>query len=225
MSCTCVAKLNEYITTRSYIDGYHATKADATVFAGLKEAPSAASHPHASRWYKHIASFSAEARAALTGSDAAAAQVMGAAAPCAAAAAPCAAAAPKKAAEDDFDLFGETTEEEKAAAAKREADKAAAAAAAAAKPKVIAKSSVIFDIKPWGLETDMEELKNLVRGIQMEGLIWGAGELKPVAYGIKKLVQMCTIEDLKVSTDDLEEAIKAFEDHVQSVDIVAFNKV
>jgi elongation factor 1-beta len=219
---TCADKLNTYITTRSYIDGYHPTKADATAFAGLSSAPNAATHPHAARWYKHIASFSAEARAAFPGSDAACSNVQGTCKAAAAAAAPAKAAA---ADDDDLDLFGGPTDEDKALIAKREADKAAAAAAAAAKPKVIAKSSIIFDIKPWGLDTDMEELKGLVRGIQMEGLVWGASELKPVAFGIKKLVQMCTIEDLKVSSDDLEDAIRAFEDHVQSIDIVAFNKV
>ena len=33
------------------------------------------------------------------------------------------------------------------------------------------------------------------------------------------------VEDEKVSTDDLTEQIEAFEDHVQSVDIAAFNKL
>jgi len=34
-----------------------------------------------------------------------------------------------------------------------------------------------------------------------------------------------TVEDEKVSTDDLQERIEAFEDFLQSVDIAAFNKV
>jgi len=34
-----------------------------------------------------------------------------------------------------------------------------------------------------------------------------------------------TIEDAKVSVDDLQEKIEGFEDEVQSVDIAAFNKV
>ena len=36
---------------------------------------------------------------------------------------------------------------------------------------------------------------------------------------------MCTIVDDLVSSDDLQEAIEAFDDYVQSVDIAAFNKV
>jgi len=49
--------------------------------------------------------------------------------------------------------------------------------------------------------------------------------LVPVGYGIKKLQISCVIEDDKVSTDDLEEKIVAFEDFIQSMDIAAFNKV
>lgn len=48
---------------------------------------------------------------------------------------------------------------------------------------------------------------------------------EPLAYGIFKLVVGCTIEDAKVSVDDLQESIEAFEDLVQSVDIAVFNKV
>lgn len=50
-------------------------------------------------------------------------------------------------------------------------------------------------------------------------------QLAPVAYGLKKLVASCVIEDDKVSTSELEEKITSFEDYVQSVDIVSFNKL
>jgi len=39
-------------------------------------------------------------------------------------------------------------------------------------------------------------------------------KLVPLAYGIKKLQISCVVEDDKVSTDDLEEQIVAFEDYV-----------
>lgn len=71
----------------------------------------------------------------------------------------------------------------------------------------------------------MKELENLVRGIEMDGLLWGASKLLPVAFGVKKLQIMVVIEDDKVSTDVLEEMISEFEDYVQSVDIAAFNKI
>merc|ERR1739848_514613 len=93
------------------------------------------------------------------------------------------------------------------------------------KGKVVAKSNIIFDIKPWDDETDLGEMEKLVRAIEMDGLLWGTAKLVAVGYGIKKLQITCVIEDDKVSTDDLEEQITANEDHVQSVDIVAFNKI
>uniref|UniRef100_A0A1I7XTQ3 EF1_GNE domain-containing protein n=1 Tax=Heterorhabditis bacteriophora TaxID=37862 RepID=A0A1I7XTQ3_HETBA len=46
------------------------------------------------------------------------------------------------------------------------------------------------------------------------------------AVRIRKLQIICVIEDLKVSVDDLNEKITSdFEEYVQSVDIVAFNKI
>lgn len=50
-------------------------------------------------------------------------------------------------------------------------------------------------------------------------------KLLPVGYGIKKLQIACVVEDDKVGTDQLEELITAFEDHVQSMDVAAFNKI
>lgn len=40
-------------------------------------------------------------------------------------------------------------------------------------PTLIAKSSILLDVKPWDDETDMSKLEECVRSIQMEGLIWG----------------------------------------------------
>merc|ERR1711874_498921 len=55
----------------------------------------------------------------------------------------------------------------------------------AKKPKVIAKTSVLFDVKPWDDETDMDAMLKEVKTIEMEGLVWGASKLVPVGYGIK----------------------------------------
>ena len=71
----------------------------------------------------------------------------------------------------------------------------------------------------------MSALEKAVRGVQMDGLVWGTSKLVPVAFGVKKLQIQCVIEDDKVSTEALEEQICAFEDYVQSVDIAAFNKI
>jgi len=145
------------------------------------------------------------------------------------------AAAPAPAAEeeedDDLDLFGDDDDEEAEAEAERvKAERVAAynakkAEKEAKKGKLIAKSNIILDIKPWDDETDMAEMEELVREIEMDGLLWGTAKLVAIGYGIKKLQITTVVEDDKVSTDDLEEAITALEDHVQSVDIVAFNKI
>merc|ERR1712038_603703 len=102
---------------------------------------------------------------------------------------------------------------------------AAYAAKKAKKPALIAKSSILLDVKPWDDETDMKELEKQVRTIECDGLVWGAAKLVPLAYGIKKLQIMCVVEDDKVGTDFLEEKISEFEDYVQSIDIAAFNKI
>jgi len=60
----------------------------------------------------------------------------------------------------------------------------------------------------------------------MDGLVWKEQTQKePIAYGIYKLIIGCTVEDLKVSSDDLTEKMEEMDDMVQSVDIRAFNKV
>lgn len=137
-------------------------------------------------------------------------------------------AEPKKAApadDDDVDLFGSEEEDDAEAAKIKEERLAAYAAKKSKKPALIAKSNVILDIKPWDDETDMKEMEKIVRTIEMEGLLWGASKLVPLAYGIKKLQIATVIEDDKVSVDELQEKIEAFEDFVQSVDIAAFNKI
>ncbi len=52
-----------------------------------------------------------------------------------------------------------------------------------------------------------------------------SAKLVPVGYGINKLTIMCTVEDLKVSIDELQEKIQDLEDYVQSCDVAAMNKI
>lgn len=67
----------------------------------------------------------------------------------------------------------------------------------------------------------MKALEAAVRGIEKDGLVWGASKLVPVGFGIKKLQINLVIEDDKVGLDDLQEEIAEFEDYVQSSDIVS----
>nr|XP_031839441.1 elongation factor 1-delta-like isoform X1 [Nomia melanderi]XP_031839448.1 elongation factor 1-delta-like isoform X1 [Nomia melanderi] len=128
--------------------------------------------------------------------------------------------------DEDVDLFGSDSEGEDAEAARiREERLAAYAAKKSKKPALIAKSNIILDVKPWGNETDMKAMETEVRKIETDGLLWGAAKLVPLAFGIHKLQISCVVEDEKVSVDWLTEEIQQIEEHVQSVDIAAFNKV
>lgn len=71
----------------------------------------------------------------------------------------------------------------------------------------------------------MKALEEAVRGIEKDGLVWGASKLVPVGFGIKKLQINLVIEDDKISLSDLEDEIQAFEDYVQSTDIAAMQKL
>jgi elongation factor 1-beta len=64
-----------------------------------------------------------------------------------------------------------------------------------------------------------------VRAIEQDGLVWGASKLVPLAFGIKKLQINLVVEDEKVSTDELQQKIEEDEDHVQSTDIAAMQKL
>ncbi|RAM39488.1 hypothetical protein DOZ52_29005, partial [Enterobacter hormaechei] len=117
------------------------------------------------------------------------------------------AAAPAAADEDDddIDLFGSDEEEDEESKKIKEERLAAYNAKKAKKPALIAKSSILLDVKPWDDETDMTKLEECVRSIQLDGLVWGQSKLLPVGYGIKKLQIACVVEDDKVGTDQLEE--------------------
>ncbi|XP_069847638.1 uncharacterized protein [Dipodomys merriami] len=128
--------------------------------------------------------------------------------------------------DNDIDLFGSDEEDEdKEAARLREERLRQYAEKKAKKPSLVAKSSILLDVKPWDDETDMAQLEACVRSVQLDGLVWGGSKLVPVGYGIRKLQIQCVVEDDKVGTDLLEEEITKFEEHVQSVDIAAFNKI
>jgi elongation factor 1-beta len=224
--------LNTFLADKSYIEGYHPTQGDVVVFEAVKKAPSA-DLENALRWYQHIASFSDAEKQKFEGErqsidhygrqpgqdsqekyEFKSLSVN-----------PAEKQAPKPAAaddDDDVDLFGDEDEAESEQTKQR---LAAYAEKKAKKPTIVAKSTIVLDVKPWDDETNMEELERNVRSIELDGLLWGASRLVPLAYTIKKLQITCVVEDDKVGTDILEERIMEFEDHVQSVDIASFQKI
>jgi len=224
-AATGLSALNSYLETRSYIVGYSPSQADVTIFKALSGSPDGDKYPHAARWYKHIASHQSDFET-LPGDKSTDISQYG---PEVTPAAVNPAAAPEKAAEDDddeVDLFGSDDEEEDAEKAALTAKRLEEyKAKKAAKPKTIAKSIVTLDVKPWDDETDMKELEDNVRAIEQDGLTWGASTLVAVGFGIKKLQLTLVVEDDKVSLDELQARIEEDEDHVQSTDIAAMQKL
>lgn len=133
----------------------------------------------------------------------------------------------KAADEDEFDPFADEPEDEEAEKAKMERMKEIAKTAKSyGKVGPVAKSIIIWEVKPWGEETDLDALAAKILTINMDGLVWKTEYKKePIAYGVFKLVIGAVVEDLKVSTDDVQDKITEFEDDVQSVDIQSFNKL
>jgi elongation factor 1-delta len=131
--------------------------------------------------------------------------------------------------DEEIDLFGSGSEDEEndeEAAKLKQQRLDTYNAKKSKKPALIAKSSILLDVKPWDDETDMAAMEASVRLIVQDGLLWGAAKLVPVGYGIRKLQILCIVEDDKVSVDELQEKItEDLEEFVQSVDIASFNKI
>ena len=94
------------------------------------------------------------------------------------------------------------------------------------KKKEVDKSHVILEIKGWDAEQDLEDLaKKIISTIKKDGLQWNTGyKLEEVAFGIKKLIIACLIEDEKCSLQEIQDELESWTDDVQSVDVVSFNK-
>jgi len=213
-----LGELNKHLADQSYIEGYTPSSADFETFNAIKTAPSS-SNQHVARWWKHINSFPESERKNWSSSSSTqetkASQQT-----------------PAKKEEDDFDLFGEEDPEEEARReaeierrAKEQAEKKEKERQASGKAKAVLKSAVVLDVKPWEAETDMQKLEELVRTVAMEGLEWKASKLVEIGYGIRKLQISCHIVDEIVSMDDIQEQIQAFEEFVQSTDVVNFTKL
>ncbi|KAK9824330.1 hypothetical protein WJX72_009502 [[Myrmecia] bisecta] len=241
-------QLDDYLLTRSYIEGYQASRDDLAVYSALSKAPDAKTYPNAARWFTHIkallgASFPGAGKGVtISGAGSAPAPAPAAKAAPAPAAKSAPAPAPAKPAakpaaddedsnsddDDDLDLFGEMTPEEQAAADEKKKVIEAAKKRGAEKAK-LTKSMIVLDVKPWDDTTDMKKLEEEVRAIKKDGLLWGASKLVPVGFGIRKMQITAVIEDSKVESMDAiieEELVRDGEsENIQSIDIAAFNKL
>jgi hypothetical protein len=55
----------EFISTRSYVNGFEPSSADVALLAQMGQEPIESSNPHAFRWYRHISSFTPRQRASF----------------------------------------------------------------------------------------------------------------------------------------------------------------
>ena len=208
-----------------WLGGQQPSSADREAIESMPVPPSPATHPNVFGWWCMVSKFVPAVRATWPGAKAEA--------PKADAKKGGKKEEPKKeeakpaaADEDEFDPFADEPEDEEAERAKQERFKEIAKTAKSYGKVVVAKSLIIWEVKPWGEETNLDELAKKILQIEQDGLQWKTEYKKePIAYGIFKLVIGATIEDLKVSTDEIQEKIEAFEEEVQSVDIAAFNKL
>jgi translation elongation factor EF-1beta len=155
--------------------------------------------------------------------------------------------AKKAAAADDSDddcddMFGDSDDDEEAEAAKQAViDRIAAEHNAKKEAKRIAKgkakrrdiNSYVFDIKPYSIETDLEQMAQDFKKYEGPGVkAWGVEHvLIPVAFGIKKLrIQVICFGDdgagNEFGEDDLIDIFnESHEDDIQSVDTHSFTKM
>lgn len=188
--------------TNSLLNSTAATQADVAAYKAFQ-----AVYPDFTRWFNHIASFTAEFETLP--------------------AATATAAAVEEEDDDDVDLFGSDDEEVDEEAEKLKQQRLEEyRLKKASKPKPVAKSLITIDIKPWDDETDMEAMLNFVKSIEMDGLLWGSHQLLPIGFGVKKLQINCVVEDDKVSMDDLQDRFETDgEDWIQSSDVAAMSKL
>jgi len=204
--------------SKSYVEGFQFSDADKETLSKFASCPDATQYPHAFRWYVHIAALQGVRGLSL--------------APPAPAAAPAPAKKepPKKSEDDDdFDVFGDDDEGEQAEEPKESRAEMLARLKKEAEARTAAKEAkqrtlVSIEVKPWSTEQDLAALwKKITTEIVQDGLKWGEGFSTPeIAFGIKKL---CTtfVMGVNNSSGDVQEAIEAMEDEVQSVEITSMN--
>ena len=94
------------------------------------------------------------------------------------------------------------------------------------KKKEVDKSHVILEVKGWEADQDLEALaKKIISTIKKDGLSWNTGyKFEEVAFGVKKLVIAFLAEDDKCSVQEIVDELETWENDIQSVEVVSFNK-
>ena len=172
--------LNDYLADKGYVEGCVPSQADVAVFEAVS-GPPPADLCHALRWYNHIKSYEKE-KASLPGVKKALGKydltnVEDTA---------------ESGATDgkdgnDGDLFGSDEEGGREEARRLREECLAQHKSKKAKiPALVAKSSLLLDVRPWSDDTDTAKLEEGVRSMQADGLVWGSSKLVLVGYGIQE---------------------------------------
>ena len=67
--------------------------------------------------------------------------------------------------------------------------------------------------------------EKIINTIKRDGLSWNKGyKLEEVAFGVKKLIIAFLVEDEKCGVQDIVDELESWENDIQSVDVVSFNK-
>ena len=226
---SCLAELEKCLANNLFIKGAHPTHEDATNFAKFVEAkcvPDQDKYPSVWAWYSLMVLFEDEVIKSWKPAEKPKEQKGG-----------------KgkdhgkkgkkdekekknekeKKEDDDLDLFGEEKEEDKEAI---EEMKKKNKEGKKGKKKPVDKSHVILEIKGWDAAQDLESLaKKIISTIKKDGLQWNTGyKLEEVAFGIKKLVIAFLVEDEKCSVQEIQDELESWENEIQSVEVVSFNK-
>jgi len=219
---TKTLEIESFLSNNAYLSGGPLPGAqDSQVFFSLKAAPEQSKYPNFFYWFATLSNFNPTVVKAWGAKKEQPQQQKG--------------GKPEvkkeeAAKSEDVDLFGDDDGEDAAILAARkeekQREKEEEEKKKKAKPGVIAKTIIIFDVKIIDEEQDLDALAKKVLDIKLDGLLWKTEYNKvPVAYNIKKLQMACTVEDDKVLTDDIFDIILAWEDEVQSVDVVQLQKV
>lgn len=155
------------LTNDQWLGGQQPGAADREALATMTGPPSVKDFPHTFAWWCLASKFTPAVQASWTAGAAKTA------AKPAAAKKDAKPEAKKAAADDCDDLFGEETEEDKAAAAesKKKAEEAKEKKDKA-KPAVIAKSIIVWEVKPYSSDIDLDYLGKRILAIKMDGLVW-----------------------------------------------------
>lgn len=88
-------------------------------------------------------------------------------------------------------------------------------------------SLIMMEVKPLDDQTKLDDVAaRIFKEVKQPGLNWKTEFKKePVAFGIFKLIIGFSCVDEETSVDEVQEAIEAMDDMVQSVEIASFTKI